>query len=57
MSNEPAFYEAGSFGIRIESVVSVKEVTTPRSFGDKRWLGFERLTMVRFASFVGGGGS
>ncbi|GAA6046932.1 hypothetical protein JCM3770_003436 [Rhodotorula araucariae] len=45
-SNEPAYYEVGSYGIRIESVLCVKEVHTRRGFGGPRWLGFERLTMV-----------
>lgn len=45
-SNEPAYYEAGSYGIRTESVIFVKEVKTRRAFGDMKWLGFERLTMV-----------
>jgi hypothetical protein len=47
MSNEPAYYEVGHFGIRIESVLVVKDVSTRRSFGDKTWLGFERFTVVR----------
>ncbi len=46
LSNEPGFYEEGQYGIRIESVVCVKAVTTRRSFGDRAWLGFERLTTV-----------
>ncbi|BGP42166.1 hypothetical protein JCM10449v2_006171 [Rhodotorula kratochvilovae] len=45
-SNEPAYYEVGSYGIRIESVLCVKEVHTRRGFGGRRWLGFERFTMV-----------
>ncbi|BGP18429.1 hypothetical protein JCM10213v2_006495 [Rhodosporidiobolus nylandii] len=44
-SNEPAYYEPGSYGIRIESVVCVKEVETRRALGGK-WYGFERLTVV-----------
>lgn len=48
MSNEPAYYEAGSYGIRIESVIFVKEVSTRRGFGDKKWLGFGRFTQVRY---------
>lgn len=47
MSNEPGYYEERSYGIRIESVLIVKEVKTRRDFGDRRWLGFERVTMVR----------
>jgi hypothetical protein len=46
MSNEPGYYEAGSFGIRIESIVAVKPVATRRAFGDNQWLGFERITAV-----------
>lgn len=46
MSNEPAYYEQGSYGIRLESVLCVKEVQTRRGFGDKKWLGFERFTKV-----------
>lgn len=45
-SNEPGFYEEGSFGIRLESVLVVKEVKTRRQFGDRQWFGFERLTMA-----------
>lgn len=51
MSNEPGFYEVGSYGIRLESVVVVKEVSTRRGFGDQRWFGFERFTQVRLAVF------
>ncbi|KDE06098.1 hypothetical protein MVLG_03517 [Microbotryum lychnidis-dioicae p1A1 Lamole] len=50
LSNEPGFYEEGSYGIRIESVLVVKEVKTRRDFGDKKWLGFERVTMVPIQS-------
>ncbi len=52
-SNEPAYYEAGQFGIRIETVLFVKEVETKRQFGDSQWLGFERFTTVPIqSSFV-----
>ena len=46
-SNEPGYYEVGSYGIRLESVLCVKEARTRRGFGDRKWLDFERLTMVR----------
>ncbi|KAK4051449.1 hypothetical protein OIV83_002933 [Microbotryomycetes sp. JL201] len=46
LSNEPAYYEAGSFGIRTESVMFVKPVHTRRDFGDQPWYGFERVTCV-----------
>lgn len=48
ISNEPGYYEDGRFGIRIENVVMVKEVTTKHSFGDKPFLGFEHVTMVPY---------
>ncbi|PKS11860.1 hypothetical protein jhhlp_001154 [Lomentospora prolificans] len=48
VSIEPGYYEEGSFGIRIENVAIVKEVETPKSFGDKPYLGFEHVTMVPF---------
>lgn len=44
MSNEPGYYEEGNFGIRIESIVAVKEVKVKNA--DQTWLGFERLTRV-----------
>ncbi|KAL7271841.1 hypothetical protein RUND412_005381 [Rhizina undulata] len=46
VSDEPGYYEDGSFGIRIENVVMVKEVTTNHNFGDKPYYGFEHVTMV-----------
>lgn len=46
MSNEPGFYKDGEFGIRIESVVKVKEISTPHNFGGKKYLGFETITRV-----------
>lgn len=39
ISNEPGFYKAGEYGIRIESLVLVKEK-------DKRFLDFETLTLA-----------
>ncbi len=47
-SIEPGFYEDGAYGIRIENVALVKEVTTKHTFGDKPYLGFEHVTMVPF---------
>lgn len=35
MSNEPGFYEEGSFGIRIETILRVRAVHTRRSFNGK----------------------
>ncbi|KAL7929459.1 X-prolyl aminopeptidase [Trichoderma chlorosporum] len=48
ISNEPGYYEDGSFGIRIENIVMVKEVKTKYAFGDKPFLGFEHVTMVPY---------
>ncbi|PGH18257.1 hypothetical protein AJ79_00596 [Helicocarpus griseus UAMH5409] len=46
ISNEPGYYEDGSFGIRIENVIVAREVETTYSFGEKPWLGFEHVTMT-----------
>ncbi|KAF2750241.1 putative Xaa-Pro aminopeptidase P [Sporormia fimetaria CBS 119925] len=46
VSNEPGYYEDGNFGIRIENMVMVKEVQTEHKFGEKPYLGFERVTMT-----------
>lgn len=48
LSNEPGYYEDGSFGIRIENIMMVKEVETEHCFGDKPFLGFEHVTMVPY---------
>ena len=48
ISNEPGYYEDGSFGIRIENIVMVKETETKYKFGDKPYLGFEHVTMVPY---------
>ncbi|KAG8853749.1 hypothetical protein FRB96_008003 [Tulasnella sp. 330] len=46
VSNEPGYYADGRFGIRIESIVIVREVSTPYNFGDKgSYLGFEHVTV------------
>ncbi|KAK9236586.1 peptidase M24, structural domain-containing protein [Lipomyces kononenkoae] len=46
ISNEPGYYEDGKYGIRIENVVLVAEKKTPNNFGDKKYYGFETVTMV-----------
>ena len=48
ISNEPGYYADGRFGIRIESIVLVREVKTLNNFGDKGFLGFECVTMCVF---------
>ncbi|KIY73001.1 putative aminopeptidase P, cytoplasmic [Cylindrobasidium torrendii FP15055 ss-10] len=54
VSNEPGYYEDGKFGVRIESVVLVKEIKdgmgkwggeAGKGFGGKGWYEFERVTM------------
>ncbi|QSL66786.1 hypothetical protein MERGE_001172 [Pneumocystis wakefieldiae] len=45
LSNEPGFYEDGSYGQRIESIISVKTMDTTYCFGDSPFYGFEYLTM------------
>lgn len=44
LSNEPGYYKAGEFGIRIENLVLVE----PREIagGEGEWLGFETLTFA-----------
>jgi len=45
-SNEPAFYEDGSFGVRIENLLYVTPKETKHNFNDVKYLGFEKLTYV-----------
>ncbi|MDH3664155.1 MAG: aminopeptidase P family protein, partial [Alphaproteobacteria bacterium] len=45
LSNEPGYYKPGSYGIRIENLVVVKNVETPHG-GERDLLGFENLTRV-----------
>ena len=44
LSNEPGYYKAGEYGIRIENLVLVVEKTVPGA--EKDMLGFETLTFV-----------
>src|SRR3546814_1618683 len=44
LSNEPGYYKAGEYGIRIETLVLVVERAI--SGGDSPMLGFETLTFV-----------
>jgi Xaa-Pro aminopeptidase len=45
LSNEPGFYKAGSFGIRIENLVTVAERGIPDG-GERALLGFDTLTLA-----------
>ena len=44
LSNEPGYYKAGAYGIRIENLVLVVE--KPQAGADKETLGFETLTFA-----------
>lgn len=44
-SNEPGYYKAGAYGIRIENLVLVTEPETPEG-GDRPMMRFETLTLV-----------
>lgn len=46
ISNEPGYYETGSFGIRIENIYVSQDASTPHRFGGKKYLGFESVTLV-----------
>ncbi|KII92504.1 hypothetical protein PLICRDRAFT_50881 [Plicaturopsis crispa FD-325 SS-3] len=46
ITNEPGFYKAGHWGMRIESALAVRRVQTKEQFNGDIWLGFERLTCV-----------
>ncbi|KAF0459956.1 Creatinase/aminopeptidase [Gigaspora margarita] len=46
VTNEPGYYEDEKFGIRIETVLLVREVETPNNFGERGYLGFEHITFV-----------
>jgi len=52
ISNEPGYYEDGKFGIRIESIVLVREAETQYNFGDKGYLKMENVTMYVFSSLL-----
>ena len=44
LSNEPGYYKAGQYGIRIENLVLVEEREIPHAEGV--FMGFETLTFV-----------
>jgi len=45
VSNEPGYYKAGAYGIRIENLVMVVTVKPPKA-AERRLLGFETLTLA-----------
>uniref|UniRef100_A0A0E0BJX0 Peptidase M24 domain-containing protein n=1 Tax=Oryza glumipatula TaxID=40148 RepID=A0A0E0BJX0_9ORYZ len=48
VTDEPGYYEDGSFGIRLENVLIVKEANTKYNFGDKGYLAFEHITWAPY---------
>ena len=44
-SNEPGYYKAGAYGIRIENLVVVREIEPPPG-AEKKLLGFETITLA-----------
>jgi Xaa-Pro aminopeptidase len=48
VSDEPGYYEEGSFGVRIENLVRVKEASTQFNFAGKTFNCFETLTKIPY---------
>ena len=46
VSNEPGFYEANAFGMRIENLLIINPVRTFYNFNNTQFYGFETLTLV-----------
>ena len=46
LSNEPGYYEAGAYGVRLENLVVVRDVEIEG--GDRKMLGFETITLAPF---------
>ena len=46
LSNEPGYYRAGAFGIRIENLIAVRDAPELAGADDRDMLGFETLTWV-----------
>ncbi|WP_439817582.1 aminopeptidase P family protein [Zavarzinia sp. CC-PAN008] len=47
VSNEPGYYKAGAYGIRIENLIAVAEAAAPVG-AEKPMLGFETLTLAPY---------
>ncbi|KAL3282457.1 hypothetical protein HHI36_005641 [Cryptolaemus montrouzieri] len=45
LSNEPGFYEDGSFGIRLEDIVQIVPANLPHNFNNRGFLTFETITL------------
>jgi Xaa-Pro aminopeptidase len=48
LSNEPGYYRAGAFGIRIENLIAVQDAPPLAGADDRAMLAFETLTHVPF---------
>ncbi|KAK1588708.1 hypothetical protein Q3G72_026292 [Acer saccharum] len=48
VTDEPGYYEDGSFGIRLENVLIIKEADTKFNFGGKGYLSFEHITWAPY---------
>lgn len=46
LSNEPGYYEAGAFGIRIENLVVTRSTETKYNFSNRGFLRLETITLV-----------
>ncbi|MEC9264733.1 MAG: aminopeptidase P family protein [Pseudomonadota bacterium] len=46
LSNEPGYYKAGEYGIRIENLVVVREVSEPPAGAERKLLEFETITLA-----------
>jgi len=46
VSNEPGYYKAGAFGIRIENLIAVQDAPALENADDRPMLSFETLTLV-----------
>jgi Xaa-Pro aminopeptidase len=45
LSDEPGFYEDGSFGIRTENIIQIVEASTPYRFKNKQFLTTDTITL------------
>lgn len=48
VSNEPGYYKPGAFGIRIENLIAVQELSPQPAGAEIKVLGFETLTVVPY---------
>lgn len=48
LSNEPGYYKPGAYGIRIENLVLVRDVSTPPEGAERDLLEFETITLAPY---------